>query len=83
MCFLSSFLTVTHRSTESQRQPELSSIEFGESLNDADTIGQRAMMMKNKMDEQEEITKNKKSLTNLAHACDRYNITDKVGAAVT
>ena len=33
----SSFLTVTHRSTESQRQPELSSIEIRESLNDADT----------------------------------------------
>ena len=36
-CVFSSFLTVTHRSTESQRQPELSSIEIRESLNDADT----------------------------------------------
>ena len=42
-------------------------------------------MMKHTMNEQEEITKNKKSLTDLAciDACDRYNITDKVGAAVT
>ena len=47
------------------------------------TTGQRAVLMKHKMNEQEEITKNKKSLTNLAHACDRYNITDKLGAAVT
>ena len=47
------------------------------------TIGQRAVMMKHMMNEQEEITKNKKSLTNLAHASDRYNITDKLGAAVT
>ena len=35
------------------------------------------------MNEQEEITKNKKVLTNSAHACDRYNITDRAGAAVT
>ena len=47
------------------------------------TLGQRAVLMKHKMNEQEEITKNKKSLTNLAHACDRYNITDRAGAAVT
>ena len=47
------------------------------------TLGQRAVLMKHKMNEQEEITKNKKSLTNLAHACDRYNITDKLGAAAT
>ena len=39
--------------------------------------------MKHKMNEQEEKTTNKKSLTNLAHACDRYNITDKLGAAAT
>ena len=46
------------------------------------TLGQRAVMMKHKMNEQEEITKNKKSPTNLAHASDRYNITYKVGAAL-
>ena len=41
------------------------------------TLGQRAVMMEHKIYEQEEITKKKKCLTNLAHACDRYNITDK------
>ena len=46
------------------------------------TLGQKAVMMEHKIYEQEEITKKKKCLTNLAHACDRYNITDKVGAAV-
>ena len=47
------------------------------------TQGQRAVMTQHKMNEQEEITKNKKVLTNSAHACDRYNITDRAGAAVT
>ena len=45
------------------------------------TLGQRAVMMEHKMNEQ--VTKNKKCLTNLTHACDRYNITEKAGAAVT
>ena len=39
------------------------------------TLSQRAVMMKHKMNEQEMITKNKKSLTNLAHAYDRYIVT--------
>ena len=46
------------------------------------TLGQRAVMMKHKMNEQEEVTQSKKCQTNLAHACDRYNITDKASCDV-
>ena len=82
VCFLSSVLTVWHRSTECQRQPELSITEFGESLNDADT---RSEGSDDEIRDEWTGRNNSElqSLTNSFHACDRYSTTDKAGAAVT
>ena len=60
VCFLSSVLMVTRRSIECQRQAELSTTEFEESLNDADTRSEGSDD-DHEMNEQEEIIKNKKA----------------------
>ena len=55
---------VKHRNTERQRQPELSTTEFRESLNDADTRSEGSDD-ETQMNKQEGITKKTKSLTNI------------------